>query len=87
MALQASLHAEVCRWITSLASGSSCWGPNEVVVRGPRHTPPPPPQIPLKWCATVSALLRNNYRSLPARPERKMMSVVRAYEGDVLGGG
>ena len=40
--------AEVCRWITSLASGSSCWVPNEVVVRGPRHTPPPPPQIALK---------------------------------------
>ena len=63
--------ADVCRWITSLASGSSCWGPNEVVVRGPRHTPPPPPQIALKWCATVSAPLRINYRSLPARPKRK----------------
>ena len=43
--------AEVCRWITSLASVSSRWGPNEVVVRGPRHIPPPLPQIALKWCA------------------------------------
>ena len=33
--------------------------------------------------ATVSAPLRINYRSLPARPKRKMMSVVRAYEVDV----
>ena len=37
--------ADVCRWITSLASGSSRWG------RMRWHTPPPPPQIALKWCA------------------------------------
>ena len=58
---------EVCRWITSLASGSTRWGPNEVVVRGPRHTPPPPPQIALKSYATVSACLRIDL-SVPARP-------------------
>ena len=69
------------------AFGYAEWGPNEVVVRDPRHTPPPPPQIALKWCATVSVPLRINYRSLPARPKRKMMSVVRAYEGHVLDGG
>ena len=40
----------------------------------------------VKWCATVSAPLRMNYRSLLARPKRKIMSVVRAYEGDVLDG-
>ena len=59
--------AEVCRWVTSLASGSSRWGSNEVVVRGPRHTPPPSPQIALKWCAIVSAYLRMEL-SVPARP-------------------
>ena len=40
--------AEVCRWIASLAGGSSCWGPNEVVARGPRRTPPPSPQTACK---------------------------------------
>ena len=77
---------EVCRWITNLASGSSRWGPNEVVVRGPRHTPPALPQIALKLCATVSACLRMELSvpALPVRPQRKMMSVMRAYEGDVL---
>ena len=59
--------AEVCRWITSLASGSSRWGPNEVVVRGPRHIPPPSPQIALKWCAIVFKYLRVEL-SVPARP-------------------
>ena len=79
--------AEVCRWITILARGSSRWRLNEVVVRGPRHTPPPPPQIALKWCAKVSAPRSINFRSMPVRPKRKMMSVVRAYERDVLDGG
>ena len=59
--------AEVCRWITSLASGSSRWGPNDVVARGPRHTPPPPPQIALKWCAMSVRFSQRKNPSFSAR--------------------
>ena len=78
--------AEVCRWITSLASGSSSscccccckvWGPC-----GTHH----PLRHKLRengaqQCPRVSEW---NYRSLPVRAQRKMMSVMRAYEEDVL---
>ena len=46
------------------------------------------PQTALKRCASgVRVSQRCNHRSLPVRPQRKMMSVVRAYKGDVLIGG
>ena len=71
------------RWITSLASGSSCWGPNEVAGRGPRHTPPPSPQIALKWCATQRPRL-SPFMSVTARRSEDTCDdiVVSAYEED-----
>ena len=42
----------------------------------------------LKRCASGFRLSQScNFRSQPVRPQRKMMSIVRAYEGDVLDGG
>ena len=71
------------RWITSLASGSSCWGPNEVAGRGPRHTPPPSPQVALKWCATQRPRL-SPFMSVTARRSEDTCDdiVVSAYEED-----
>ena len=77
--------AEVCRWITSLAGGSARWGANEVVARGPRYKLPPPPQTACKLVRNSVRVSQNsNDRSLPVRHQRKMISVVRAYEEDVL---
>ena len=71
------------RWITSLASGSSCWGPNEVAGRGPRHTPPPSPQIALKWCATQPPRLSPFMSVTACRSEDTCDDiVVSAYEED-----
>ena len=71
------------RWITSLAGGSSCWGPNEVAGRGPRHTPPPSPQTALKWCATQRPRL-SPFMSATARRSEDTCDdiVVSAYEED-----
>ena len=71
------------RWITSLAGGSSCWGPNEVAGRGPRHTPPPSPQTALKWCATQRPRL-SPFMSVTARRSEDTCDdiVVSAYEED-----
>ena len=54
--LYAPFWAEVCRWSASLAGGSSCWGPNEVVVRGSRLTPPPSPQTATKMVSNQRPL-------------------------------
>ena len=51
------------------------------------HTHPLRHKRHVKWCATVSAPPSIIYRFLPVRPKQKMISVVRAYEGDVLDGG
>ena len=58
--------AEVCRWSASLSGGSSCWRPNEVVVRGPRLTPPPLLQTATKMVRNQRPLRYHPFMSVTA---------------------
>ena len=73
---------EVCRWITYIAGRSS----SQELRAG--RTGPTIKALPwLQTALIVFAYLKiETYRSLAVRPQRKMMRVVRAYEGDVLDG-
>ena len=51
-----------------IATGSSRWGPNELVGRGPRHTAPPSPQTALKMVRTYGVRATQNVLSVSARP-------------------
>ena len=77
------------RFFTSFVGrGLSCWGPNELAIRGPWHTAPPSPQTALKWYATsVRAVQHLTLPSQPVCTLRIIVSVVRAYEEVFFYGG
>ena len=74
--------AEVCRWITSLAGGSSCWGPNRWSHEARDINHPLRHKRQRKWCAARQSPLLTHVLSVPDRPsvDLQWWDVVSVYE-------